>query len=377
VPNGKPGKIELETTGPDPAVTITLDPDVPSIVMRRVDGSLALELSGDALLFRNELGHPAGLNSKGGMWSGGSGEKGWLHVFRSGGGSFVEARNDVVEIEDSAGRVVFKLNTGNAALYLGAVDNEGDLILLDNGGKQRIHINGGGGQIFLRNKSGENRIDLNGGAGEVVVRGTGGADRIALLGLLGQIIVKTSEGQDVFKFSAGDASLSIGGVGQEGNVALFDSKGNNTLFLDGAKGDIVLENADCAEEFDVAEDEGIEPGMVMVIDGASRLRAGAAPYDKRVAGVLSGAGDCRPGIILGRARRSGLRLPLALMGKTYCKVDARYAPIALGDLLTTSPTRGHAMKATEPARAFGAVLGKALAPLPGGTGLLPVLVALQ
>jgi hypothetical protein len=35
------------------------------------------------------------------------------------------------------------------------------------------------------------------------------------------------------------------------------------------------------------------------------------------------------------------------------------------------------MKAADPARAFGAVIGKALAPLDGGRGLIPVLVALQ
>jgi hypothetical protein len=35
------------------------------------------------------------------------------------------------------------------------------------------------------------------------------------------------------------------------------------------------------------------------------------------------------------------------------------------------------MKATDPGRAFGAVLGKALGSLKEGQGLLPVLVALQ
>jgi hypothetical protein len=65
------------------------------------------------------------------------------------------------------------------------------------------------------------------------------------------------------------------------------------------------------------------------------------------------------------------------MGKVYCKVDATDAAIAVGDLLTTSRTPGHAMKAEDPVRAFGAVIGKALRPLSGGLGLVPVLVALQ
>jgi hypothetical protein len=55
----------------------------------------------------------------------------------------------------------------------------------------------------------------------------------------------------------------------------------------------------------------------------------------------------------------------------------RAAPIEVGDLLTTSPTPGHAMKATDPVRAFGAVIGKALRALGDGQGLIPILVALQ
>jgi hypothetical protein len=46
-------------------------------------------------------------------------------------------------------------------------------------------------------------------------------------------------------------------------------------------------------------------------------------------------------------------------------------------MLTTSPTPGHAMKAADPARAAGAVLGKAMGDLDAGTGLIPVLVSLM
>jgi hypothetical protein len=35
------------------------------------------------------------------------------------------------------------------------------------------------------------------------------------------------------------------------------------------------------------------------------------------------------------------------------------------------------MQASDPARAFGSVIGKALQALPSGTGLIPILVALQ
>ena len=46
-------------------------------------------------------------------------------------------------------------------------------------------------------------------------------------------------------------------------------------------------------------------------------------YDKRVAGVVSGAGDYKPGSFSTRIA-DGDRKPIALLGKAYCKVDAQY-----------------------------------------------------
>jgi hypothetical protein len=106
------------------------------------------------------------------------------------------------------------------------------------------------------------------------------------------------------------------------------------------------------------------------------VRVSDRGYDRRVAGVVSGAGGYRPALILDW-KDAGDRVPLAIVGKVYCKVDATDAAIAVGDLLTTSPTPGHAMKAVDPLRAFGAVLGKALSGCSGERGLIPVLVALQ
>ena len=48
-----------------------------------------------------------------------------------------------------------------------------------------------------------------------------------------------------------------------------------------------------------------------------------------------------------------------------------------GDLLTSSSRAGHAMRADDPERAFGAVIGKAMTPLADGDGLVLVLVNLQ
>jgi len=142
-------------------------------------------------------------------------------------------------------------------------------------------------------------------------------------------------------------------------------------------GDIVLQNADCAEEFAVNDCGAIEPGTLMVLTEDGSLRPSTEAYDKKVAGVISGAGDLKPGLVLDKQPESRNRMPLALMGKVNCKADAQYGAIEAGDLLTTSPTSGHAMKATDPAKAFGTVIGKALKPLKTGTGLIPLLISLQ
>ena len=141
--------------------------------------------------------------------------------------------------------------------------------------------------------------------------------------------------------------------------------------------DVRITAADCAEDFQVCE-TGAEPGTVMVINDDGMLHPSKCAYDTRVAGVISGAGEFRPGIVLdSQSDRAYCRRPVALVGKVFCKVDATYTPIRIGDMLTTSPTPGYAMAVRESIKAFGAVIGKALQPLNEGRGLIPILVALQ
>ena len=162
------------------------------------------------------------------------------------------------------------------------------------------------------------------------------------------------------------------------NGSIFTVVGNSTFTGNvTVTGDIALTNADLAEDFDVSGDHSVEPGTVMVIDHDGSLIQSQTAYDKRVAGVVAGAGTCKPAIILGKQESQHARMPLALLGKVFCRVDASYARIEVGDLLTTSPTPGHAMKATDSARCIGEVIGKALRPLNAGQDLVPILVALQ
>ena len=59
------------------------------------------------------------------------------------------------------------------------------------------------------------------------------------------------------------------------------------------------------------------------------------------------------------------------------RATASNGPIHPGDLLTTSSLDGHAMKATNAKRTYGAVLGKAMSTLEAGEGLVLILVSLQ
>jgi hypothetical protein len=174
------------------------------------------------------------------------------------------------------------------------------------------------------------------------------------------------------KDAAGGRRLVIRNESQGRDEITLDSQGRVTV-----SGDIVLAGADCAEAFPIDDPAAVPAGSVMVIGSDERLHQCTQPYDRRVAGVISGAAGHRPGIVLGVGSPEDARLPLALNGRVLCQVDATPAPIGTGDLLTTSSYPGHAMKATDHRLAFGAVIGKAMRPLTNGRGLVPVLVALQ
>jgi hypothetical protein len=178
----------------------------------------------------------------------------------------------------------------------------------------------------------------------------------------------------------GKSDKASGGDFEGGDVGVHAKGGRLAGFFEGdvvVTGDIRLGNADCAEDFDTAAGQAIEPGTIMVLGEEGVLHVSSQAYDRRVAGVVSGAGEYKPGIVLDKRQTKHARQPIALLGKVYCKADARYGPIQIGDLLTTSDTPGFAMRAADSAKAFGAVIGKALRPLSEGQALIPILIALQ
>lgn len=166
------------------------------------------------------------------------------------------------------------------------------------------------------------------------------------------------------------------------NAGLFatNDKGGPAAFLKGdllVTGVINLLGGDIAENFDAEDDAEVELGSVVVVRASGRVGVTTIDHDTAVVGVVAGAPGFRPALLLDSAGSPNSRLGVTLIGKVMCLVDATYAPVAAGDFLTTSRTAGHAMKLTRPECSFGAILGKALAALPTGRALVPVLAMLR
>lgn len=161
-------------------------------------------------------------------------------------------------------------------------------------------------------------------------------------------------------------------IDESGNVLVSGQITGASLKLTGG--------SDITEPFDIKSSEVIKPGMVVVIDSEQpgKLKLGEKSYDRCVAGVISGAGEITPGIMISqKGSIADGEYPVALTGRVYCWADASYGSIEIGDLMTTSETTGHAKKVTDFTSAQGSILGKAMSSLKEGKGLVLILVTLQ
>ena len=112
---------------------------------------------------------------------------------------------------------------------------DGDLLLFAEHGRQRFTDTA---SIHLDAAAGNLRLGGQGQDGDVILREAFGDDRI--------------------RMDAGEGNIFVGGNGVDGDLLLFAESGDNvtfeeaTIHLNGQDGDIILRNADCAEEFDLA-----------------------------------------------------------------------------------------------------------------------------
>ncbi|MFO0839872.1 MAG: hypothetical protein U1D55_15275 [Phycisphaerae bacterium] len=226
----------------------------------------------------------------------------------------------------------------------------------------------------------------------------------------GLLALNYSDGSPVFTFHAGSTSaispafMEIRAPGSSNqrrlyatpNVLYFYDSNNTQTVSIANSGDAtfagtatvgvltITGGSDLSEQFDIRAASDVsepEPGMVVSIDPKipGNLVVCAKAYDRAVAGVISGAGGVKTGMTMSQSGTiADGKHPVALTGRVWVQCDAGGAAIEPGDLLTSSDTPGHAMKAIDASRASGAMLGKAMTPLAKGErGLVLVLVNLQ
>jgi hypothetical protein len=362
------GKVEFQNSNNKTILTIDPDSSFVQLVLQSPTSPpfTIMELTNTGRLRLMDEGAQLD-GSVGGCWLGGKGTNGALFL-RNG-------TNNVIELDANSGNV-----------YIGGNGTKGDLFVYGasikentDGSKASIHLDGNAGNIYLK-QAGQNRVTLDSVNGNVHVGGNGAKGDLFLY----------SDGVSApynDNTNGSNASIQLDGS-SNGRIVLrkqvdppagqfFTIVYQDSITLDANTGDILLANADCAEDFEVVDFDAAKPGSVMVLDDAGRLCRCTEAYDRKVAGIVSGAGQLRPGIVLGRDFNAGRSRPIALAGRVNCQVDAQYSPVKVGDLLTTSSTLGHAMKVVDERLAFGSVIGKALVSLDAGRGLIPTLVALQ
>ena len=306
-----------------------------------------------------------------------------LKASETGGGYLRLHQNDEeigVQLEGDnggAGFISVRDSGGNSRITLDgeSTGTGGQISVLDDDGTQTIELLGaetatGGGRIRVRSAVGTNAAELSEDPTE------GG----------GELLLYNAEGQRAVVIEAQEVASN------GSQINLYDNAGNKTMELDAEYGQggpsrvttgtvEITGGSDLSEQFEVSS-SGMEPepGMIVCIDPSApgQLKPSSKAYDRTVAGIISGAGGVRTGLLMGqRDSLADGAFPIALTGRVYCRVEASNGAIEPGDLITTSGTPGFGMKVTDYDQARGAIIGKAMTRLGEGQGLVLVLVSLQ
>jgi hypothetical protein len=278
-----------------------------------------------------------------------------------------------------------------AVLYGNEGSGVGALSLRNQAGSPRARFYGGpSGRMYLYNDAGAERMRLLGGpsTASLSMFNNTGHENIVLWSWdneEGVVSVRNKLGNETIYLWGRNSQDSNGG-----QIGLKKNDGTQTITLNAdhnGEGRITTQvlqitgGSDLSEQFDInTAEHALEPGMVVSIDpqDPGKLRLSTQAYDAAAAGVVSGAGGVKPGMLMGQVGTAADgKHPVALTGRVYCQVDASYGAIRPGDLITTSDTPGHGMKVSDHARARGAIIGKAMTTLNSGKGLVLVLVSLQ
>ena len=166
--------------------------------------------------------------------------------------------------------------------------------------------------------------------------------------------------------SGGDSVFSIAANGDVHTLG--DIYGKN-LYL----GD-VGQPGDLAEKVDIASDDNVEAGDVLVIDpdAPDTYRRSMGSFAEAVAGVVS----TDPTIVVGNGKTDYTAV-MAMVGRVPVKANTENGEIKRGDLLVTASTTGYVMKydsSKDERIGMVGVVGMALEPLANGQGKILALI---
>jgi hypothetical protein len=195
-----------------------------------------------------------------------------------------------------------------------------------------------------------------------------GSSEFMIMDSADQAVFRVEENNgDVYADGGYHCGININDVTLQNGTA----SGQNESSLDPCLSD--NNAADFAEMLPAIELDVLEAGDVLTIDQTGALARSFRAYQSNVAGVYS----TRPSYV-GNSQFLNVDgyVPLALVGVVPVKASAENGSIQPGDMLVASDTPGHAMRAGD-AAPNGTVIGKALAPLEEGVGLIQIIVMLQ
>ncbi len=359
--------------------------------LNNATGNSVLELLsysyGGQLTLRDELGVSAAVvasSSSGGGYQylynsdgatglyldGDSGGAGYIGIYNTNGGTRVALDG-------------FGSSSGGQATIYAADGSTTVQIYGDNGS--------GAGQILVNNNVSSTRTTIKGeGAGtggEIDLADANGTSTLELYGA-----EDSGTGSAIYmRDASGNKRIELDGdYFSGGRIDLFGTNNLSKISLDSnssGEGRITCDvlqingGSDLSEKFDIKSvHQAPQPGMIVCIDSENpgQLVTSTKAYDRTVAGIISGAGGVKPGMLMGQAgTKADGKHPVALTGRVYCYVDADQGAVKPGDMITTSATPGHGMKVKDHAQSHGAVIGKAMSSLEKGRGLVLVLVSLQ
>jgi hypothetical protein len=336
-----------------------------------------------------------------------------IALFQGGGTTVarIDRTGTIFSVSDSA----INTGTGKAGFFQinNPLNSSNALEVTTNGTGSTIaisHSNSNSGLPVVWVQESSSNMDATGIEADMTAASPGSASAA----VLGTVSAAGSNGYGVYGWHAGSGrgvfGSSVSGIGvyagagtggncmnanytgtmssslTQNNIAIFQAGGSNKFrFATDGKaytstgGSWASGGADLAETFEVDGPRSqYEPGDVLVLSSEAVYHVAkcSTPYSPAVAGVYATS----PGVVLGLdgvnsdpANNAGI--PMGVIGVIPTKVSGENGPIAVGDLLVTSSTPGHAMKGSARRVHLGNVLGKAMEPFTGrGTGVIKVLV---